>query len=92
MYPSDSLSLDSGNTTLLCGCMPDSMFYPTTIPSVGIRFPGIADGTQPASRARDGNDVRPLRPIKCGDAFWIRLIVTLGITRQGRFGKNMEYS
>ena len=35
--------------------LPDSMFYPTTIP-VGIRFPGMADGTQPAGRARDGND------------------------------------
>ena len=30
--------------------------YTTTIP-VGIRFPGMADGTQPAGRARDGNDV-----------------------------------
>ena len=29
-----------------------------------------------------------LRPIKCGDAFWIRLKVTLGITLgKGRFGK-----
>ena len=36
--------------------MPDSMFYPTTIP-VGIRFRGMADGTSPAGRARDGNDV-----------------------------------
>ena len=55
MHPSDSFSLDSRDTTLPCGCMPDSMFYPTTIP-VGIRFPGMADGTQPAGRARDGND------------------------------------
>ena len=30
-------------------------FFPTTIP-VGIRFPGMTDGTQPAGRARDGND------------------------------------
>ena len=36
--------------------MPDSMLYPTTIP-VGIRFSGMADGTRPAGRARDGNDV-----------------------------------
>ena len=56
MHPSDSFSLDSRDTTLPCGYMPDSMFYPTTIP-VGIRFPGMADGTQPAGRARDGNDV-----------------------------------
>ena len=28
---------------------------PTTIP-VGIRFPGMVDGTQPAGRTRDGND------------------------------------
>ena len=30
--------------------------YLTNIP-VGIRFPGMADGTQSAGRARDGNDV-----------------------------------
>ena len=56
MHPSDLFSLGSRDTTLPCGCMPDSMFYPTTIP-VDIRFPGMADGTQPAGRARDGNDV-----------------------------------
>ena len=56
MHPSDSFSFDSRDTTLSCGCMPDSMFYPTTIP-VGMRFPGMADGTQPAGRVRDGNDV-----------------------------------
>ena len=36
--------------------LADSMFYPTIIP-VGISFPGMADGTQPVGRARDGNDV-----------------------------------
>ena len=36
--------------------MPDNMFYLTTIPA-SIRFHGMADGTQPAGRARDGNDV-----------------------------------
>ena len=36
--------------------MPDNIFYPSTIP-VGILFPGMVDGTQPAGRARDGNDV-----------------------------------
>ena len=56
MPPSDSFRLDSRDITLPCGCMPDSMFIPTTIP-VGIRFPGMADGTQPAGRARDRNDV-----------------------------------
>ena len=55
MHPSDSFSLDGRDTTLPCGYMPDSMFYPTTIP-VGIRFPDMADGTQPAGRTRDGND------------------------------------
>ena len=56
MHPSDSFSLDSSDTTLPCGCMSDSMFYPTTIPA-SIGFPGMADGTQPAGRARDGNDI-----------------------------------
>ena len=40
-----------------------------------VRYPGMADGTQPAGRARDGN-VAILTLIKCGDAFWVRLKVT----------------
>ena len=56
MQPGDSFSLGSRGTTLPCGYMPESMFYPSTIP-VGIRFLGMADGTQPSGRARDGNDV-----------------------------------
>ena len=40
MHPSDSFSLDSRDTTI----------------PVGIRFPGMGDGTQPAGQARDGND------------------------------------
>ena len=56
LQPSDSFLLGSRDTILPCGCLPDSIFYPSTVP-VGIRFPGMADGTQPAGQARDGNDV-----------------------------------
>ena len=91
MHPSDSFSLDSRDITLLCGCMPDSMFFSHHHPC---RHPfsrqcGRHAARWPGTRRK----WRHLRPIKRGDAFWIRLQVTLGITLDnGRFGKNMEYS
>ena len=56
MQPSDSFNLGSRDTTLPCGCLPDSIFYPSTIPVASVfqawrkaRSPQAGHATEMAS-------------------------------------------
>ena len=78
MQPSDLFNLGTRDIILPCGCLPDSIFYSSTLP---VRHPfSRHGGRHPARWPGMRRKWRHLKPIKCCDAFWIRPKVTLGIT------------